>query len=214
MSAFIDLAGRRFGNLTVLKIGCKSGVKNRISWLCRCDCGAATSVIGENLRYGHTLSCGCARIESRIVSKTTHGATRGSRRTPEYNTWRSLKDRCCNPKDSGFRYYGGRGIKICMRWASYANFLSDMGKKPTPKHSIDRKNNDGNYCPENCRWATSKQQTRNYRRNRKLTFNERTQSLTEWCEELGLPPKSVHSRIVRFGWTTHEALTTPIRTIA
>lgn len=209
MNKFIDLSGVRFGILSAIKINGRSGVNKRLTWLCKCDCGNITTVIGENLKYGHTKSCGCIRIESTVISKTTHGATRSGIRSAEYNSWRALSDRCYNTKNKGYKHYGARGIKVCKRWSRFENFLSDMGEKPTAKHSIDRKNNDGNYTPSNCRWATSKQQTRNYRRNRFLVMGGVKQTITDWAEKYGISSRTISHRL-NIGWSVKKSITTTI----
>lgn len=133
----------------------------------------------------------------------------GMIKTHEYQSWGSMVTRCTNPKCRYWSHYGGRGIKICDRWlSSFLDFLEDMGKCPEG-HSLDRINNDGNYEPSNCRWATRAQQSRNTRQNVMLTFNGKTQCLTDWAEEIGMPFKCLHRRISRLGWSVERALTEP-----
>lgn len=131
----------------------------------------------------------------------------------EYNTWADMKHRCLNPKRNCYARYGGRGISICERWlecrAGFKNFLLDMGTKPTPEHELDRIDNNGNYCPENCRWATCTQQSRNRRSNRLETYNDETLCLAEWAERFGLPRRIVEGRL-NLGWDIHRTLTTPV----
>ena len=147
---FIDLTGQRYGTLTVIERA--PNRKSKACWLCQCDCGARKEVRAANLRNGNTHSCGCGSVRF----KRTHGMTS----TPEYGIWTGMKRRCLNPRDSHWENYGGRGISICERWLnSFENFYADMGKRPSPDLSIDRyPNNDGNYEPANCRWATKSQQ--------------------------------------------------------
>ena len=144
----------------------------------RCDCGNEKSVVGYELRSGHTTSCGChSRAASRArfahvrsflngpPAALRHGEARTRIKTAEWLCWNNMKYRCRNPNAANFKYYGGRGIKVCDRWvASYEDFLSDMGRKPSAAHSIDRIDVNGNYEPTNCRWATSSEQKRNQRR--------------------------------------------------
>jgi hypothetical protein len=122
-----------------------------------------------------------------------------------------MKRRCNNPLDEAYGIYGGRGITVCDRWQdSFANFFADMGKRPSRKHSLDRKDNDLGYTPDNCRWATPEQQNNNRRQNRLITLNGKTQTLTVWANELGLPPNLVFARIDN-GWSAERSLTTPVR---
>lgn len=130
--------------------------------------------------------------------------------TPEWRAWKAMHDRCSNPQHAAYARYGGRGIKVCKRWGSFDNFLADMGPRPSDAHSLDRKNNDGDYKPSNCRWATSEEQNRNTRANRHFTANGRTQLLTDWAKELGTTRATLWLRIRYYGWSVEKACTTPI----
>ena len=140
----------------------------------------------------------------------THGHTRGRKFTVLYARWADMVKRCTNAKHIVFRHYGGRGIKVCERWRTFSNFAADMGEPPTAKHELDRyPNKDGNYEPGNCRWATKSQNMRNTRRNHLVTFRGKTQCLTAWAEELGIPPNRLKDRLMKLNWSVEKALTTP-----
>lgn len=130
--------------------------------------------------------------------------------TPEYRIWDTMKQRCNNPKHKKFPLYGGRGIKICARWDDFASFLSDMGPRPSPRHSIDRIDGDKGYSPDNCRWATPKQQARNVRTHPRFTYQDRTLTIAEWAEITGINTSTLYYRIVRMKWPIERALTEAI----
>lgn len=161
----VDHSGRTYGRLDVIR---RSGVNasGNVLWECQCSCGEVCSVSGSALVTGNTRSCGCLQREwASGMPLEDHHRTHGeSNRTSEYRAWVNMRGRCTNPRDPGFKNYGGRGITICGRWDDYSAFLSDMGRKPGPGYSIDRVNNDGNYEPGNCRWATRDQQNSNKRK--------------------------------------------------
>lgn len=141
---------------------------------------------------------------------THRSSTSRNPRPPEYGPWHDMIRRCYDSRRKNYRHYGGRGIKVCDRWRqSFEAFLEDMGPRPSPKHSIDRyPNNDGNYEPDNCRWATQGEQLRNYSRTRHVTYNGRTQCIADWAVEMKLPAQTLYTRI-REGWDAARALTTP-----
>lgn len=197
-----DLTGRRFGRLVVLgPVGRyidRSGRSGNLQWLCQCDCapGKTTVVLSNNLKRC-TTSCGCRREEvKRDVWKNVfvHG---GSYRS-EYTSWSKIKRRCLVPEDPAYRYYGARGITMCARWRdSFENFYADMGPKPTPKHSVERIDNNGNYEPRNCTWATAIEQGNNRRNSRKVEIFGRVQTVAQWAREFGVPRQAITSRISR-----------------
>lgn len=170
-------------------------------WMCRCDCGAEHEVAYGNLRSGHTHSCGCTRHEA----ATTHGRTG----TAEYRAWLSMRARCGNPKNLHFADYGGRGIRVCDRWsASFEAFLSHVGRRPSPMHTIDRIDVNGNYEPGNVRWATPIEQANNTTRNAHVTYRGRTATIAEWARRFGIKYATLSGRLQR-GWSIERALECP-----
>ena len=198
----IDLVGKQFGRWTVLSGA--PAIKNESYWICECRCGTIKNVNGKNLRYKKSLSCGCLSLELK-KQRIQHGRCR----SPEYQAWSRIKNRCKNKNSKDWYLYGGRGIKVCERWETFENFYKDMGNRPTVNHSIDRINNNGDYEPANCRWATAIEQANNKRSNHLITFKGQTQTLTYWCHTLGLKFDTVERRINLLGWTPERALTTP-----
>ena len=187
-----------FGKLTVLSRA-ENGTGRKVRWSCLCACGGMSVVHGGNLRRGHTKSCGCYGASRKVK----HGMAG----TPEYRVWWSMKDRCDNPRYFRFKDYGGRGISVCHSWSdSFAVFLKDMGKRPSPKHSIDRIDNGGDYTPDNCKWSTMKEQHRNKRTNRLLTHNGKTQTVADWARKQKMHPNTITSRLRR-GWNVSDSLT-------
>lgn len=196
---FIDLTDEIFGRLTVRYYG---GHRNgRTQWVVDCICGNRKIVAATGLRKGGVTSCGCLYRERLGNRYRTHGesTSRGV-----YSIWASMRDRCNNPKNKAFPHYGGRGIKVCERWNDYEAFKSDMGDRPAGM-SINRINNDGDYCPENCKWATTAEQANNKRSNRLLTYEGKTQTVMQWARELSINHDAVYGRL-RNGATDAEAL--------
>ncbi len=154
--------GQKYGRLTI--ISCVGIIKRFNWWKCRCDCGEEKIVRSTRLTSGTTTSCGCyrnelcrARATEAGYKSATHGHTRGGKWTPEYMTWYAMRQRVNNKNHEHYHYYGGRGIQVCKRWNSFANFLADMGPRPKGM-TLDRKRVNGHYSPSNCRWATWKEQ--------------------------------------------------------
>ncbi len=176
VQARADITGRRFGRLVAVRIHNRRTARNAALWVCECDCGNSVVSTKGHLVYGNTSSCGCWKREdlSRRSIGNRHGVgnrgnrTHGQTDSPEFYAYHSMLQRCYNEKHVGFRYYGGRGIAVCARWnpkmgGTFENFLADVGHRPSPKHSIDRIDTNGNYRPDNVRWATHSQQMRNRR---------------------------------------------------
>lgn len=164
------MKGLRFQRLLVVDRSAVKAKSRKIYWVCRCDCGEEKVVRSDHLLSGKIRSCGCLRGEISAQQlygnnlKETHRNARRNEMTPEYQAWRNMLGRCNGTQKHNYRYYGGRGISVCDRWLdSYSNFLADMGAKPSPDHSLDRIDNNGNYEPNNCQWATKKQQSDNRR---------------------------------------------------
>lgn len=216
MSNLVDLTGRDFGRLNVLRRGPDqpptAGHRSaRVTWVCLCACGIERAVSAELLRSGNTRSCGCLHAESMEAIFVKHGCGRtGSRRTPEYRAWQNILRRCGNPNNPGFKYYGGRGITVCEEWReSFENFLSDMGERPSKKHSIDRIDNNSGYRKSNCRWATKIQQSANRRNTIRLTFGGESRTVREWSEICGIPQATLRVRI-KLGWDAGRVVSSPV----
>ena len=175
------MTGQRFGRVLVLGPGGRQGTTPR--WRCVCDCGRELFVQGASLRTGRQQSCGCLKSETAATLHRKHGLTA----SPEARIWSTMKQRCMNPNNASFSEYGGRGIRVCDRWAdSFESFLADMGPRPSPRHSIDRIKNDKGYEPANCRWATRSEQNSNTRRNVFVFDGAETVTLTEWARRRGV----------------------------
>jgi len=186
-----DITGQRFGRLTVEEFvglrGRSDGMRHAV-WKCRCDCGASVECAGVSLRGGNTKSCGCLRaIVGREVN-LQHGAA--SEMTGAYRSWRTMLQRCRDPKCNRWKDYGGRGIKVCERWQQFENFLSDMGERPEGG-SLDRIDTNGNYEPSNCRWLPRNEQVRNQRKTKFVILNGERMIQADAARALGVLPQTV-----------------------
>jgi hypothetical protein len=203
----LDIAGQKFNYLlAVSKTGERSG--KHVVWEFLCDCGRNHRSTATDVKRGTTKSCGC--MQGKIVSKikTTHGATKNYKQTRTYMIWCGMKKRCSNPNTKHYENYGGRGIKVCERWNSFENFLTDMGDAPLGL-SIDRIDNNGNYEPSNCRWATGKEQGANRRSTVLISAGGETKCVTEWALTVGISQGALWRRL-KNGMPEEEAIFTPL----
>jgi hypothetical protein len=205
-----DLTGKKFGRWTVLKLHSESPTK----WLCKCKCGNKRIVKAGNLtrKNNASLSCGCLMKELASKRFITHGCSRSKNKEihSTYRTWHDMKQRCLNKKNKRYYLYGDRGINICKRWQnSFNNFFKDMGLKPKGM-TIERINNNKGYSKKNCKWATYKEQCRNFRHNRNITWNNKTQCMTAWAEELKIPMYILKNRLNN-GWSMKKITKTSIQ---
>lgn len=194
-----DLTGRQFGRLTVTGKSDRKGYGT--FWHCSCACGGTTEVTTRLLRIGRTKSCGCLKTEQIATLNRTHGM-KGTR---TYKSWLDLRQRCndCNDPD-----YGGRGISYDPEWVSFEAFLRDMGEAPEGM-TIERRDVNGNYTRDNCRWATLQEQANNKRNNLLLTLNGETLTAAQWAARVAIPYKTILTRKGRLGWSDERTLTTP-----
>ena len=207
-----DLAGRAFGRLTAVEWAdpAWAGARCRAKWVCRCSCGETKAVVAFALTGGTTISCGCVVREGLRRNRGPMRTVIAKPQTITYQSWHGMIQRCVNPRSTGYRYYGGRGITVCPRWReSFAAFLEDVGERPSRGHSIDRIDVNGHYEPANCRWATAVTQMRNTSRNRLLTMNGETMPLSAWAERVGVSASTLWNRSAD-GWSDERVLTTPV----
>lgn len=216
MGTFVDLTGKRFGRYTVIEradsVSYFDGkrTRTRTAWKCVCDCGNVKTVLANSLVGGHVVSCGCYKSDLKRAQLTTHGGTVGGKPTRLYKVWDGMKARCYNPRKTYYPIYGGRGITVCDEWRysfeafrkwAYANGYDET-------MTIDRIDNNGSYCPENCRWATTSEQNNNKSTNRFLTYNGETKTIMQWANETGFTFHTIFARLAK-GMTVEEALLTP-----
>lgn len=212
MSTTISLSGQTFGRLTVIKRSRSHAYGKSIPayWITRCQCGRLKEVRGSHLRSGNVRSCGCLTIDVMTRRSTKHGEYDGQKWSPEYLAWASMKARCLNKKSRAYKSYGGRGIKIAEEWLeSPMAFIRHVGRRPSQAHSIERKNNDGDYKPGNVRWATDKEQQRNRRVNLLMTIDGVTRCAAEWAEIASAPAHRIERR-VKAGWNHKDAVFAPV----
>ncbi len=205
-------AGEHFGRLTTRS---PSGETRggRAQWLCACSCGGTKVVSASDLRTGNTVSCGCYQREV-MTRDRKHGYARRSGKTPEYLIYRGIIKRCDNSNEKCYARYGGRGINVCDRWRSdFVNFLVDMGPRPSTRHSIDRKDTNGNYEPGNCRWATMREQQNNRANNRLIIYQGKALTLSQLAELAVVKMPTLAKRLDR-GWSVEDAIALPASPIS
>jgi hypothetical protein len=205
-----DLTGQKFARLTVTGRA-PNNKFNQTAWFCVCDCGTRSVVNAHALRCGKTRSCGCLNREVVGAACKKRNTTHGESKSSEHIAWLAMKERTCNPNFLQYHNYGGRGIRVCERWLnSYENFLADVGRKPTPKHSLDRIDSNGNYEPGNVRWATRDEQANNRTSNRFVeAFGERL-TIIQWARKTGVGRHNISNRL-KAGWTPEQAVLTPAK---
>jgi len=208
MGKYIDITGQRYGRLTVLRRNGSSPSKKAL-WECVCDCGNVVTVFSTNLRKGTTQSCGCYCRERHTIH--------GEYKSRLYQIWHGMMQRCTSPNNKKYDDYGGRGISVCDEWHDFAKFREwamangyDESAEQW-KCTLDRRDNDGNYCPENCRWVDMMEQGQNKRNNVVLTHRGESLTLSEWSRKLGIGYNTLHARIFRHGWSVDLALSTPVQ---
>lgn len=212
-----DMTGRSFGEWNVLEY---AGSRQGPWFRCKCSCGFIGIVKGLELRRG-SMSCGHngttykhgnarRKPKSSELQKVKHGFAKQGHRPAEYSVWVGMRVRCNDSSQESYANYGARGIKVCQRWDDFSLFFEDMGSRPTSEHTIERIDNDGDYEPNNCRWATRAEQARNNRRTILLTFGDETACLKDWCEHFGISYNAVVQRIKK-GQDAEEAFTAILR---
>lgn len=213
MGKLVDLTGQRFGRLVVIE---RAGSSDRghAQWVCLCDCGKTKIVLSSNLRTGKQISCGCFRNEKSLKRIIGYNLKHPSKRDKRlYKIWQGMRSRCYQKSHVSYPTYGGRGIKICDAWQQYENFERwALSAGYTSILTLDRINVNGDYTPENCRWATMKLQAYNRRDNHRLSFRGEYLTITEWAEQLGCTPTCLYYRLDA-GWPIEEVLTIAPRTV-
>ena len=208
MPNLIDLTGLKFGRLTVV-CRVKSAKPKAIMWRCKCECGKECTVNGLYLREGGTRSCGCLAKDVVTARNYRHGMSHSRLN----NIWRDMIRRCDSPNRYAHEYYHDKGVTICDEWRhnfkSFYEWAIDNGY--SDKLTIDRIDVNGNYEPGNCRWVTMKKQCNNKTNNVKITFDDRTHTISEWAEITGIKSSTIRARIINYKWDVSKALTTPVK---
>lgn len=203
MATAINMIGKTCGCLIVVeRLGANK--HGHVIWSCHCRCGKTTTACTSELRNGHVKSCGCLR---KAIGDTNRRHNMSA--TPEYDAWKHMLARCNNPNNKDFAHYGGRGIAVA--YPTFEAFYADIGPRPASGYTVDRIDVNGNYTWNNCRWATRRTQGNNTRRTFNITFNGRTQSITEWAHEIGINRDTLRNRIKNYGWSVQRAMTEPTK---
>lgn len=209
MSNKLDLTGQRFGRLVAISEDKSSGY---LKWKCQCDCGNIKFATAFDLRSGHTKSCGCLQRERASESIKRRNFKHGQTRTPLHNSWCAMMQRCYDNNYKWYKDYGARGIKVCPEWHDFISFSEWATSSGfTEGLSIDRIDVNGDYCPENCRWATTIEQANNKRNNIYLEYNGEKKTIAEWARFLNIPYHALYNRIYDLQWPIDKAITEPIR---
>ena len=215
---FIDITGEKYGRLTVIGLAGGRTKQGRLLWKCKCDCGNMVELAAHTIRSGGTKSCGCLKREYDMTVKYRHGGCVGGH-SRIYNIWHGMIRRCVDPKDSSYKYYGGRGISVCGEWAhdfnafkdwAYANGYNEDANRY--ECTIDRIENDKGYSPDNCRWVTQEVQSNNKRSNRLLTYNGETLTMRQMSEKYEVPYQVLRERL-RHGWNIEDAIEKKVGTV-
>ena len=206
MRKFEDLSGMKFGKLLVIE---RDYSRKKVYWKCQCECGNTAVVSSGNLKFGYTRSCGCIAKKRGHDQLFKHGESR-VKNNQMYQTWLSMRRRCYDTKCKDYKRYGARGISICNEWADYINFREwSLNNGFSPNLTLDRIDYNGNYTPENCRWADNITQANNRSSNHLVTYNGKTFTVTQLSREAGIPPKTFLYRI-NAGWDIEHAVKTPV----
>lgn len=204
------VAGQRFGRWTTLSEEPRGPQGRMVA--CRCDCGTVATVVYKSIRSGNKSSCGCLRREMVAAKNRKHGCAQRAGRLPEYWIWKRMRQRCNDPNNHEWDRYGGRGIAVDHKWDDFAAFLNDLGRRPSPRHSLERIDNDAPYMPGNVRWATASEQARNKRNTRWVDHQGRRWCLADLAETYSVPYGRLRTRLEK-GWPLERALTEPIHKV-
>lgn len=201
-----NLVGKKFGRWEVVEY---RGINqlHKSTWLCRCSCGTEKVVVEGNLKSGVSKSCGCATKEA--MKNNTFSKKHGKSLTRPYRLWSKMMSRCYKKYDREYMSYGGRGISVCKRWHDFVNFYADMGDRPNDK-TLDRIDNSKGYSPDNCRWATIKQQNNNRRNNTIIEYLGRKMTLQQWADLTNIKAGTISNRIKNLKWSIKDSLTKPV----